>query len=296
MLSLLWIMSRTNKNKCNVIRQHWFSSLSIKNGLSVYLFTVCTQQEYILKHHYMLLLLYCHKTCFDLNLLSQLLQVFSCLGCLGQQRKKQVMMFCHTKYPPTLHLHVSWQSVTCYCSLSVKNNSGVQPAGQCGTWVKESEGGLFTSPNYPNKYPPERECIYIIEGTALFPLDLTDKSVMWRLVGWLVGGGCLNGLIAQSIIQLVINGVQHNDDEVNKMMCYGYQWHHQSFKITRFLILLLFFNHFIFLTILSIYIGLLLLWWIFLQSNGLHIFFWHVKNTKIIQKVNIFIITLLSYQ
>lgn len=102
-------------------------------------------------------------------------------------------------------------------------------------------------------------------------------------VGWLVGGGCLNGLIAQSIIQLVINGVQHNDDDVNKMMCYCYQWHHQSFKITRFLILLLFFNHFIFLTILSIYIGLLLLWWIFLQSNGLHIFFWHVKNTKIIQ-------------
>uniref|UniRef100_A0A8C2INA5 Neuropilin (NRP) and tolloid (TLL)-like 1, like n=1 Tax=Cyprinus carpio TaxID=7962 RepID=A0A8C2INA5_CYPCA len=46
---------------------------------------------------------------------------------------------------------------------TVKNNSGVQPAGQCGTWVKESEGGLFTSPNYPNKYPPERECIYIIE-------------------------------------------------------------------------------------------------------------------------------------
>lgn len=30
-----------------------------------------------------------------LNLLSQLLQVFSCLGCLGQQRRKQVMMFCH---------------------------------------------------------------------------------------------------------------------------------------------------------------------------------------------------------
>ncbi|KAA8586689.1 hypothetical protein FQN60_016381 [Etheostoma spectabile] len=44
----------------------------------------------------------------------------------------------------------------------VKNNSGVTPAGQCGTWVKESEGGYFTSPNYPEKYPPEREC-YSIE-------------------------------------------------------------------------------------------------------------------------------------
>lgn len=46
----------------------------------------------------------------------------------------------------------------------VKNNSGVTPAGQCGTWVKEPDGGYFTSPNYPEKYPPERECIYIIEG------------------------------------------------------------------------------------------------------------------------------------
>lgn len=46
----------------------------------------------------------------------------------------------------------------------MKNNSGVTPAGQCGTWVKEPDGGYFTSPNYPEKYPPERECIYIIEG------------------------------------------------------------------------------------------------------------------------------------
>ncbi|XP_061661830.1 neuropilin and tolloid-like protein 1 isoform X3 [Syngnathoides biaculeatus] len=47
---------------------------------------------------------------------------------------------------------------------SVKNNSGVKPAGQCGAWVKEPEGGLFTSPNYPNKYPPDTECVYILEA------------------------------------------------------------------------------------------------------------------------------------
>ena len=35
---------------------------------------------------------------------------------------------------------------------------------QCGTWTKHAEGGIFTSPNYPSKYPPDRECIYIIEG------------------------------------------------------------------------------------------------------------------------------------
>lgn len=57
----------------------------------------------------------------------------------------------------------------CVCTLfvsPVKNNSGVTPAGQCGTWVKEPDGGFFTSPNYPEKYPPERECVYIIEGEA----------------------------------------------------------------------------------------------------------------------------------
>uniref|UniRef100_A0A3B3ZED5 CUB domain-containing protein n=1 Tax=Periophthalmus magnuspinnatus TaxID=409849 RepID=A0A3B3ZED5_9GOBI len=47
---------------------------------------------------------------------------------------------------------------------SRKNNSGVTPAGQCGRWVKEPDGGYFTSPNYPEKYPPDRECVYIIEA------------------------------------------------------------------------------------------------------------------------------------
>lgn len=54
----------------------------------------------------------------------------------------------------------------------VKNNSGVTPAGQCGTWIKEPEGGYFTSPNYPEKYPPERECIYIIEASPRQCIDL----------------------------------------------------------------------------------------------------------------------------
>ncbi|XP_036939996.1 neuropilin and tolloid-like protein 1 [Acanthopagrus latus] len=54
----------------------------------------------------------------------------------------------------------------------VQNNSGVTPAGECGTWVKESDGGYFTSPNYPEKYPPERECVYIIEASPRQCIDL----------------------------------------------------------------------------------------------------------------------------
>ncbi|NXY07339.1 NETO1 protein, partial [Pteruthius melanotis] len=41
-------------------------------------------------------------------------------------------------------------------------SEGQRPV-QCGTWTKYAEGGIFTSPNYPNKYPPDRECVYIIE-------------------------------------------------------------------------------------------------------------------------------------
>ncbi|XP_028832993.1 neuropilin and tolloid-like protein 1 [Denticeps clupeoides] len=55
---------------------------------------------------------------------------------------------------------------------TVKNNSGVTPAGLCGTWIKEPDGGVFTSPNYPEKYPPERECIYIIEASPRQCIDL----------------------------------------------------------------------------------------------------------------------------
>ncbi|XP_076841001.1 neuropilin and tolloid-like protein 1 isoform X2 [Brachyhypopomus gauderio] len=43
------------------------------------------------------------------------------------------------------------------------NNSGVTPEALCGVWIKEPEGGSFASPNYPDKYPPDRECTYIIE-------------------------------------------------------------------------------------------------------------------------------------
>lgn len=45
-----------------------------------------------------------------------------------------------------------------------QTTSETQKSVQCGTWTKHADGGIFTSPNYPSKYPPDRECIYIIEG------------------------------------------------------------------------------------------------------------------------------------
>lgn len=47
-----------------------------------------------------------------------------------------------------------------------QTTSETQKSAQCGTWTKHAEGGTFTSPNYPSKYPPDRECVYIIEGAG----------------------------------------------------------------------------------------------------------------------------------
>ncbi|NXQ33046.1 NETO1 protein, partial [Alaudala cheleensis] len=50
-------------------------------------------------------------------------------------------------------------------------SEGQRPV-QCGTWTKYAEGGIFTSPNYPNKYPPDRECVYIIEAAPRQCIEL----------------------------------------------------------------------------------------------------------------------------
>ncbi|XP_029402807.1 neuropilin and tolloid-like protein 1 isoform X2 [Mus pahari] len=47
-----------------------------------------------------------------------------------------------------------------------------QKSVQCGTWTKHAEGGIFTSPNYPSKYPPDRECVYIIEAAPRQCIEL----------------------------------------------------------------------------------------------------------------------------
>ncbi|XP_023678472.2 neuropilin and tolloid-like protein 2 [Paramormyrops kingsleyae] len=46
-------------------------------------------------------------------------------------------------------------------------------AGQCGTWIQNSNGGLFTSPNYPDTYPPNKECVFILEALPRQRIELT---------------------------------------------------------------------------------------------------------------------------
>ncbi|KAM7125007.1 neuropilin and tolloid-like protein 1 isoform 2-T2 [Molossus nigricans] len=53
-----------------------------------------------------------------------------------------------------------------------QTTSETQKSVQCGTWTKHAQGGVFTSPNYPSKYPPDRECIYIIEAAPRQCIEL----------------------------------------------------------------------------------------------------------------------------
>uniref|UniRef100_A0A8C3YBK9 Neuropilin and tolloid like 2 n=1 Tax=Catagonus wagneri TaxID=51154 RepID=A0A8C3YBK9_9CETA len=54
-------------------------------------------------------------------------------------------------------------------------NIGIKhiPSTQCGIWVRTSNGGHFASPNYPDSYPPNKECIYILEAAPRQRIELT---------------------------------------------------------------------------------------------------------------------------
>lgn len=60
------------------------------------------------------------------------------------------------------------------------------PATQCGIWVRTSNGGHFASPNYPDSYPPNKECIYILEG--IWPVSMfhwMNVNFFVKLNNWL---------------------------------------------------------------------------------------------------------------
>ncbi|TRY56726.1 hypothetical protein DNTS_012988 [Danionella cerebrum] len=61
----------------------------------------------------------------------------------------------------------------------IKENAGesLPSAEQCGQWTRNINGGLFTSPNYPNMYPANKECVYILEALPRQRIQLAfDKT------------------------------------------------------------------------------------------------------------------------
>lgn len=83
---------------------------------------------------------------------------------------------------------------TVFFSESISQNEGSPPQNlnECGIWVRNINGGVFTSPNYPNTYPPNKECVYILEGTFLFlpSLFLTHTQTHTSL-SWGQNKGCV---------------------------------------------------------------------------------------------------------
>ncbi|XP_014325359.1 neuropilin and tolloid-like protein 2 isoform X1 [Xiphophorus maculatus] len=47
----------------------------------------------------------------------------------------------------------------------------------CGTWVRKSDGGSFSSPNYPNTYPPNKECLYVLEALPRQRIELQFSKI-----------------------------------------------------------------------------------------------------------------------
>ncbi|XP_063765228.1 neuropilin and tolloid-like protein 2 isoform X2 [Eleginops maclovinus] len=57
-------------------------------------------------------------------------------------------------------------------------SKGVRPSQRpprsyhCGNWLRTTEGGSFNSPNYPKTYPPNKECLYVLEALPRQRIEL----------------------------------------------------------------------------------------------------------------------------
>ncbi|XP_061404713.1 neuropilin and tolloid-like protein 2 isoform X2 [Lethenteron reissneri] len=47
-----------------------------------------------------------------------------------------------------------------------------EETARCGVWTDSKWGGTFTSPKYPEPYPPNQDCIYILEAPARQRIEL----------------------------------------------------------------------------------------------------------------------------
>uniref|UniRef100_A0A665UUY8 Neuropilin (NRP) and tolloid (TLL)-like 2b n=1 Tax=Echeneis naucrates TaxID=173247 RepID=A0A665UUY8_ECHNA len=57
-------------------------------------------------------------------------------------------------------------------SKEVKPSQQPQHSNHCGNWVRNADGGTFSSPNYPNSYPPNKECLYVLEALPRQRIEL----------------------------------------------------------------------------------------------------------------------------
>lgn len=72
-------------------------------------------------------------------------------------------------------------------ALTDGQNVGIEhvPATQCTIWVPISNGGHYTSSNYPESYPQNKECTYILEVAPCQRIELAfDEHYIELLFGF----------------------------------------------------------------------------------------------------------------
>nr|XP_020466761.1 neuropilin and tolloid-like protein 2 isoform X2 [Monopterus albus] len=60
-----------------------------------------------------------------------------------------------------------------------KGSKGVKPSHHCGSWVRNADGGTFSSPNYPNMYPRSQECLYVLEALPRQRIELLFDTTFY---------------------------------------------------------------------------------------------------------------------
>ncbi|XP_075998125.1 neuropilin and tolloid-like protein 2 [Genypterus blacodes] len=60
---------------------------------------------------------------------------------------------------------------------SAGSTQRLQLPHHCGNWIRNTDGGTFSSPNYPNTYPPNKECLYVLEAPPRQRIQLLFDDV-----------------------------------------------------------------------------------------------------------------------
>uniref|UniRef100_A0A8C5N9Z3 Neuropilin and tolloid-like protein 2 n=1 Tax=Gouania willdenowi TaxID=441366 RepID=A0A8C5N9Z3_GOUWI len=61
--------------------------------------------------------------------------------------------------------------------IAVKTSPRPKKPHNCGNWERNVDGGTFSSPNFPDTYPPNRECLFVLEAQPRQRIELVfDKS------------------------------------------------------------------------------------------------------------------------
>lgn len=131
---------------------------------------------------------------------------------LVQQTKGKIDVFTDTwrffcAFSPAAASHVSvvtiwWSAISSHFRGSrihpdegagakgVKPSQRPQRPLHCGNWARNADGGSFSSPNYPRTYPPNKECLYVLEGNQQHnqraSSNYYDRCTFWSYIRHIV--------------------------------------------------------------------------------------------------------------